>query len=766
MKFVETKEFEPGELILWEALKQTFENLVNEEEEDLNVAYHGLPVLAKLKGKSREPDVAILDKKYGLIIIEVKDCTIDQIEAIDGPQWYMSDSWYGNGIKGKNECEYPINQARQQMFALLDQIKEYEHGLLINDEGKCLIDGNFLACLPYVEEKEFTQKFGPDLAHSILFKDDMSARSLKNIATRLSFIQSFISDENFRHARCAVSRSKLISPVINRPPKNKSGRMHFLRECKKRMTPLLSLQQEEVANSIPDGPQRIRGLAGTGKTIVMALRVAHIYKLHPEWSVFVTYGTRALYQTLGERILQYIQGEIEESSDSEEEYKPPKNLKIGHAQVLIKDIGYRINSPYERFESYTEDLIGNSVRLIRKIEELKKEDKFTPFFDYVIADESQDLPDEFLKLCLLVSKNDRFTWGIDEMQQLGDIEVKTPQQIFGNDQSGNSIVDLNGSYKHNIPKDLMLNVVYRTPRPILIASHVFGLGLKRKEGAVQCPASIAQWEDIGYKVSNNKGDDLLVGEFIDISRPKEFSPHQLEKLVPFDEIIKCENFDNEEEELSWVAGQIQNDIEVENLDPEEILVLNMNNRKVKTFSAKMKKLLEEKGVKVFTYSDDDNKFRMKGKVSIQTLRRAKGNEAGFVYVTGMDYVDSPYYDQEVLTRFRNYAFTAMTRSSGYLTITANGLRGKKVIEEIEDIRSGRDTVTFEVPDSKKLRQLYTDDMNKNLEERQKNEEFFKLLQEQMKSKRYLGKEEYRLFKKLEAKFSTIENDNEDNEYLF
>ena len=125
----------------------------------------------------------------------------------------------------------------------------------------------------------------------------------------------------------------------------------------------------------------------------------------------------------------------------------------------------------------------------------------------------------------------------------------------------------------------------------------------------------------------------------------------------------------------------------------------------------------------------------------------------------------PYYDK-VLTRLRGNTFTAMTRSSGYLTITANGSRGKKVIEEIEDIRSGRDTVTFEVPDSKKLRQLYTDDMNKNLEERQKNEEFFKLLQEQMKSKRYLGKEEYRLFKKLEAKFSTIENDNEDNEYLF
>ena len=116
--------------------------------------------------------------------------------------------------------------------------------------------------------------------------------------------------------------------------------------------------------------------------------------------------------------------------------------------------------------------------------------------------------------------------------------------------------------------------------------------------------------------------------------------------------------------------------------------------------------------------------------------------------------------------FRNYAFTAMTRSSGYLTITANGSRGKKVIEEIEDIRSGRDTVTFEVPDSKKLRQLYTEDMNKNLEDKQKNEKYFKFLQEELRSKRFLGKEEYQLYKELEAKFSTIENDDHENEYLF
>ena len=40
--------------------------------------------------------------------------------------------------------------------------------------------------------------------------------------------------------------------------------------------------------------QRIRGLAGSGKTIVLALKVAYLHTQNPDWRIGVTFNTRSL----------------------------------------------------------------------------------------------------------------------------------------------------------------------------------------------------------------------------------------------------------------------------------------------------------------------------------------------------------------------------------------------------------------------------------------------------------------------------------------
>ena len=54
--------------------------------------------------------------------------------------------------------------------------------------------------------------------------------------------------------------------------------------------------QKKAAFEMPDGPQRIKGLAGSGKTIVLALKAAYLHTQFPELKIGVTYYTRALYQ--------------------------------------------------------------------------------------------------------------------------------------------------------------------------------------------------------------------------------------------------------------------------------------------------------------------------------------------------------------------------------------------------------------------------------------------------------------------------------------
>jgi superfamily I DNA and RNA helicase len=64
----------------------------------------------------------------------------------------------------------------------------------------------------------------------------------------------------------------------------------------------LDEEQRPIASQIPSAPQRIRGLAGTGKTILLAKRLAKIHASHPEWKVAFVFFTQSLYEQIRERI--------------------------------------------------------------------------------------------------------------------------------------------------------------------------------------------------------------------------------------------------------------------------------------------------------------------------------------------------------------------------------------------------------------------------------------------------------------------------------
>jgi hypothetical protein len=58
----------------------------------------------------------------------------------------------------------------------------------------------------------------------------------------------------------------------------------------------LDIQQERIGKQIPPGPQRIRGIAGSGKTIVLCQRAAHLYLKHPDWDIAFIFFSRSLYE--------------------------------------------------------------------------------------------------------------------------------------------------------------------------------------------------------------------------------------------------------------------------------------------------------------------------------------------------------------------------------------------------------------------------------------------------------------------------------------
>lgn len=62
------------------------------------------------------------------------------------------------------------------------------------------------------------------------------------------------------------------------------------------------IEQKTAAIAEIEGPQRIRGLAGSGKTIVLTQKAAIYHLNHPDDTILYTYYTKALHDTIKEHI--------------------------------------------------------------------------------------------------------------------------------------------------------------------------------------------------------------------------------------------------------------------------------------------------------------------------------------------------------------------------------------------------------------------------------------------------------------------------------
>ena len=117
-----------AEKVVWDAIKATFK-----ERECLG--YLNYPIFSNDFSDRKEPDILLLDKKLGCIVIEVKGITIDQIGAIQGHKWIYQNFYMKEGN--------PYQQAENQMHSLMDWVKK-KNGLADKLSRRVLV------ALPYI----------------------------------------------------------------------------------------------------------------------------------------------------------------------------------------------------------------------------------------------------------------------------------------------------------------------------------------------------------------------------------------------------------------------------------------------------------------------------------------------------------------------------------------------------------------------------------------------------------------------------------------
>ena len=633
------------------------------------------------------PSIYVVSRYFGSIVMDVFDFEINNITNIINQKWYFG-NWNQSEIEIFEEGLDKLYALQSRIVAIRDLRKFSEKDNRLN--------GKYVLYLPRISRSIWEDNFGDLFKDEIIFDKELEVYFQSLIKANKPVIPENIWN-NF--IRLLSGTHNLVKQI--RKAENENTKAGILRKVEGELQFLdFDIEQIKIAQQVPNGPQRIRGLAGTGKTIVLAMKAAHMHLHHPDWTIVYSFNTQSLYEYIYDLIRRFYQywAQGKEPNWS--------NLLILHGwggknrsglYSYVCNITGKKALTYKEARDYFE--YKRNCEIFGKCCSELMQNNLPEIFDAIIIDEAQDFDKWFFKFCYKILKAPkRLIWAYDELQSLEDVNIPTAKDIFGVDEDGIPLIELDGVYPGGIEKDFILHKSYRNPRIILMLAHVFGMGLLRKDGPIQFIPKADAWEDLGYKIVEGVFE---VGKTITITRLEENSPNSLEKYVPSKELVKIKTFQDKHSELLWISESIYKDITEEKLRPEDILVIGFQRIGLFDQFDLLKKCLLERGINSFIIGKDVGRdtFHIPNFITLSTVFKAKGNESPIVYI--FNFENSELKDK--IIQNRNMGFASITRTKGWCNITGSGPIMEELEKELNLIISKYPNIEFAIPDMTQIK---------------------------------------------------------------
>lgn len=473
----------------------------------------------------------------------------------------------------------------------------------------------------------------------------------------------------------------------------------------------LDRQQSSAVIETVDGVQRIRGLAGSGKTIILALKVAYLHAKNPNWKIAVTFSTRSLKEQFKKFIRMFSFEHINEEPNWDK-------IDIIHAWGTSSEEGIYLNickdhniefidfSNAKKMSSfYGQEFDKVCEKALNEISSFKQK------YDLIVIDEAQDFSKEFLRMCFYILRDPkRLVYAYDELQSLNFKTMDSPEQLFGQDNNGNPFVRLVNDESQ--PKqDIILYKCYRNSLEILSAAHALGFGIYREQ-LVQMFDNSSLWNDIGYEVIDGT---LEEGKQVTLRRNRETSPEFLSNHSPVDELLAFHVFESNEQQIEYIVNEIKKNIEQDELKPDDIMVINPNPLTTQNVVGIFRQKLYDLGINssLAGVSSSPDVFFDTDTITFTGIYRAKGNEAAMVYIINSQYC----FEGIELAKKRNILFTAMTRSKAWVRVCGYGDNMRRLKEEYEIVKSNDFSLKFTYPTAEEREHMNI--VNRDMSEQEK-----------------------------------------------
>lgn len=610
--------------------------------------------------QNRPPDVVFCHPDVGLMVIEAKGLRIGQVQGMEAGSILVR-------YEGYNSPKNVVRQVEDALFEI-----ELDIMRLVRDRRAKPLT-NCMVAFPNISESEWVAR-GYDRAipgDQLLFREQMEDPE------RLRRRVLSLVGETLRHSGkprpLDVAQIEVLarvfgnSDVINerRPPRitveenSLGGYIDQMMGLEK----YLSEEQKELSRlPVGDYPRLIRGVAGSGKSVVLANMVgrylhrrlasldAPLFPPEP-FNIAVTCFNHSLVEFLRRKITAAYR----EQTLSDE--IPPEVLMVGHLNQLMYRICRERGWPlrYIRVDDVP-DSTRRAELYREQIEEFAHHDSAhyqSLCFDALFLDEGQDLePEEYRLLLDLIRPH----------PQTGE----KPLIIFYDDAQ-----NLYGRSRP-IWRDLGLNLAvgdrsrvmrecFRNSRQIVELAFNVLLG-------AQAPESIRvqtrTYADLSYL--RERGLVQEVGDHVRVGFAER------ENRVP-----DVHEFAGEGEERAWVAGEIIRLIRDEQVRAEDILVVFYRPSLVDVEDLEMRisaALPALQYIHPYGGNDDrDGYIFQPGHLTVSTVYGVKGYDAPIVFVVGTDRF-------AYTTEGRAAFYVAATRAKLFLYVTGVAKRDSLLTE--------------------------------------------------------------------------------------
>jgi len=504
-----------------------------------------------------------------------------------------------------------------------------------------------------------------------------------------------------RPLQAALQRVTTIKPAKRRTSVTEGSRGAIMRRIEREIANL-DYWQRQAAIESPEGPQRIRGLAGSGKTVVLALKAAYWHTQNPHWNIALTFQSRALYQHIDDLVDRFT---FEHSRDRPD----PERMQIVHSwgsqdregmyMLMAEAVGVVPRDFNYAQATYGRD--GAFAGICRELLEVVKGNNVQQLFDAVLIDEAQDLPPEFFQLVYaFCAEPKRIVWAYDELQRLSEASMPDTADLFGTNEQGEAVVTLE-AVVDGPKRDIVLPRCYRNTPWALAVAHAVGLGVYREGGGlVQHPDEPQLWHDIGYDV---RSGELLPGRGVTLARAPDSYPDYFPELLTPSDAVVVTNLETQAQQDEWIAAQVARNIAEDQLEHDDILLVLPDAYTAKSRATSLGRALARHEVTAHLsgVGTSQDELRRKGSVAMAHIWRAKGNEAAMVYV-----VDAQKAAERVnqVTR-RNTLFTAITRSRAWVRICGFGDGMDSISHEIAETVRRNFQLSFRVPTPEELAEI-------------------------------------------------------------